>query len=133
MGVAQRLSSAPGRGEVIEGNRVQDSAGAIEPRDVRPAERPARSRRARFWPEVSGALALGLCVLAAVVLGLQVVALVRGVPGPGLLAVGGHVLAAGVAVLAQRFADRLGGRAGVAAVLGVLAIAGFTLWFFWWA
>jgi hypothetical protein len=116
---------------------VQESADTVEPRDVPPTEPLARPElvrgRARFWPEVSGALALGLCVLAAAVLGLQIVAWLRGVPGPGPLAVGGQLAAAGLAVLIQRSADRLSGWTRAAAVFAVLAIAGLTLWFFWWA
>jgi hypothetical protein len=97
-----------------------------------PTPEPGRRRRG-FWPEISGALAVGLAGLAAVVLVFQVVAWVRGTPGPGLDTVGDHVLAAGLAILVQRFADRLRGWWAAAAVLGVLAIAGLTLWLFWWA
>jgi hypothetical protein len=99
-----------------------------------PQEEPrAARRRARFWPEVSGALAIGLCALAVAVLGFQVLAWFQGMPGPGPLTVGGHLLAAALAVLVQRFADRLSGKLLAAAVLGVLVLTGATLWVFWWA
>jgi hypothetical protein len=115
---------------------MNDPAGAetIELRaDMNQTEPPPERRRSRFWPEVSGALAIGLCVLAVVVLGFQVVAWVRDTPGPGLPTVGGHVLAAAVAVVVQRFADRLRGWRGAAAVGAVLVVAAVTLWIFWWA
>ena len=115
---------------------MNDPAGAetIELRADMSQTEPLPERRTwRFWPEISGQLAVGLCVLALVVLGFQVVAWFRGTPGPGLLTVGGHVLAAVVAVVVQRFADRLRGWRVAAAVTGVLVIAAVTLWIFWWA
>ncbi|HEV2778807.1 MAG TPA: hypothetical protein VGX25_05345 [Actinophytocola sp.] len=119
---------------------MQDSAPppALEPvsgsSPTEPLVAPERGRaRSGFWRELSGALAVGLAVLAAAVLVFQIVSLARGMPGPGLATVLGHVAAAAVAVLAQRFADRRRGRVGVAAVLGVLLITGATLWIFWWA
>ncbi|MFL6142358.1 MAG: hypothetical protein ACJ72N_10900 [Labedaea sp.] len=116
---------------------MRESADTVEPRDVPATEPLAAPRRvrgpARLWPEVSGALALGLGALAAVVLGLQIVAWLSGVPGPGPLAVAGQLAAAALAVLIQRLADRRRGWARAAAVLGVLAIAGLALWLFWWA
>ena len=93
---------------------------------------PAR-RRSGFWREVSGAFALGLCVLAAGVLVFQIVAWVRGTPGPGGLSVVGHLIAAGVAVLAQWFADRRRGWPGSAAIVAVFVVGGVALWMFWWA
>lgn len=95
--------------------------------------RPARSRRGGFWREISGAVALGVAALAVVVLALQVVAWLRGVPGPGLGALGAHIAAAVVAGLVQRVADRRGGWVRAAAVLGVLVLTGTVLWLFWWA
>ncbi|HEU5469639.1 MAG TPA: hypothetical protein VFV67_03230 [Actinophytocola sp.] len=100
--------------------------------DVTAPQPPARGR-ARFWPELSGALALGLGALAAVVLVFQILAVAQGKPGPGLLTVAAHLVAAGLAVLAQRVADRARGRTAALAVLGVLAVTGATLWIFWWA
>jgi hypothetical protein len=104
-----------------------------------PAEPPADAptepgeRRAGFWREASGALAIGLTVLAVAVLVFQIVAMVSAIPGPGLGTVAGHLSAAAVAVLAQRLADRRGGWVGAAAVAVVLAVTGVTLWIFWWA
>ncbi len=85
------------------------------------------------WRELSGALAVGMSVLAVVVVVFQVLAFVRDMPGPGLWTVLGHVAAAVLAVFVQRFADRLTGWAAAVSVLGVVVVAGAALWLFWWA
>ncbi|WP_245572536.1 hypothetical protein [Actinokineospora enzanensis] len=102
---------------------------------VRDAEADAvpASTRSGFWRELSGALAVGLCVLALGVLGFQVVAWFRGIPGPGVGVLLGHVVLATVAVLAQRFADRRRGPEAALAVLFVCIATGVAIWFFWWA
>jgi hypothetical protein len=93
--------------------------------------RPARS--ARFARELAGALAVGLSVLAIVVVVFQILSWIRGMPGPGATMVGGHLGAAVVAVLVQRVADRNGGwLAGLAAV-AVVAITAVTMWLLWWS
>ncbi|MCT2587317.1 hypothetical protein [Actinophytocola gossypii] len=93
---------------------------------------PSR-RRGGFGRELAGALTVGLCVLAVVVLVFQVLAWVRGVPGPGPAMVFGHLGAAVLAVLVQRVADRATGAAATVAALGVVAVTGATMWFLWWA
>jgi len=116
--------------------RPADDGGAGEPRwAAEPTEPPVVRGRARsgFWAELSGALAVGLAVLACVVLGFQIIAWVRGFPGPGLPTVAGHIVAAGLALLTQRFADRRSGWQAAAAVLGVMAVSAVALWLFWWA
>jgi hypothetical protein len=85
------------------------------------------------WRELSGALAVGMSVLAVVVIVFQVLAWGRDMPGPGVWTVLGHVAAGALAVLVQRYADRLAGWAAVASVLGVVAVSGAALWLFWWA
>lgn len=96
---------------------------------------PASRRRTRggLWRELSGALAVGISVLAVVVVVFQVLAWVRDMPGPGATMVAGHLVAAVLAVVVQRFADRYSGWLAAVATLGVLAITGATLWLFWWA
>lgn len=101
------------------------------PSEVQPA--PAPRKRFGFWREISGALALGLSVLAVVVLGFQVVAWGRETPGPGAFTVAGHLVVAGVAVLGQWFADRRRDWTGAVATVGVFVLAGMALWIFWWA
>lgn len=93
---------------------------------------PAPAHRGGAWRELSGALAVGMSVLAVVVVVFQVLAFIRGVPGPGALTMFGHVGAAVLAVFVQRFADRLTGWAAALSVLGVVAVSGATLWLFWW-
>ncbi len=91
------------------------------------------SRLTRLWRGVSGALAVGLALLALAMIGVQVYAGTRDLPGPGLDVVAGHVVAAAAAVVAQVAADRR--RGWVVAVCGLLVVvlAAATLWFFWWA
>ncbi|WP_424184405.1 hypothetical protein ACOBQX_21165 [Actinokineospora sp. G85] len=89
--------------------------------------------RSGFWRELAGALALGLCVLALLVLGLQVLDTAQGVPGPGVWTVVAHVLCAVAAVLLQRQADRRAGPQAGLAILLVFVLTGVAVWFFWWA
>ena len=97
------------------------------------SDQPAPARRLGFWRELSGALAVGILVLAAVVVVFQILAWVGKVPGPGLPMVIGHLLAAALALVVQRSADRWAGWRAAISVGGVLAVAGITLWVFWWA
>lgn len=100
-----------------------DAAARLEP----------EPRRARFWRELSGALAVGMAVLAAVVLVFQILAWIRGMPGPGARMVVGHLVTAGLVVGAQLFADRRTGWVAGVSLGGVAVVAGATLWLFWWA
>jgi hypothetical protein len=74
-----------------------------------------------------------MSVLAVVVVVFQVLAFVRDMPGPGALTVFGHIAAAVLAVVVQRFADRLAGWQAALSVLGVVAVSATALWLFWWA
>jgi hypothetical protein len=94
---------------------------------------PAPRHRGGPWRELSGALAVGMSVLAVVVIVFQVLAWGRDTPGPGVWTVLGHVAAAAIAITVQRLADRLTGWAATASVLGVVAVSGVALWLFWWA
>jgi hypothetical protein len=90
-------------------------------------------RLARLWRGVGGALAVGLVLLTLALIGVQVYAGTRDLPGPGLDVVAGHGVAALAAVVAQVVADRR--RGWVVALCGLLVVllAAATLWFFWWA
>ncbi|GAB2990967.1 hypothetical protein [Saccharothrix stipae] len=90
-------------------------------------------RLARLWRGVSGALAVGLVLLALAMIGVQVYAGTRDLPGPGLGVVAGHVGAAVAAAVAQVVADRR--RGWLVAVCGLLVVlvAASTMWFYWWA
>jgi hypothetical protein len=94
---------------------------------------PAPRRSGGFGRELAGALAVGLSVLAIVVLVFQVLAWIRGVPGPGATMVVGHLGAAIAAVLVQRVADRARGWLAAAAAVGVVVITGATMWLLWWS
>lgn len=93
----------------------------------------AHLARGGFGRELAGALAVGLSVLAVVIVVFQVLAWVRDVPGPGTAMVLGHLGAALVAVLVQRVADRTTGLVATVAGLGVVVITGVTMWLLWWA
>jgi hypothetical protein len=101
-----------------------------------PVSEPEPARRPHLggpWRELSGALAVGMSVLAVVVVVFQVLAWARDMPGPGVWTVLGHLGAAVLAVVAQRFVDRRAGWVAALSVLGVVAVTGATLWLFWWA
>ena len=100
---------------------------------VAPQAHAAPRHRGGPWRELSGALAVGMSVLAVVVVVFQVLAFIRDMPGPGALTVLGHIAAAVLAVFVQRFADRHTGWTAAVSVLGVVAVSGAALWLFWWA
>lgn len=97
-----------------------------------PAE-PRPRGRGGFARELTGALAVGLSVLAIVVLVFQILAWIRGMPGPGAAMVGGHLGAAVLAVIVQRVADRNGGWLAGLAAAAVVAITAVTMWLLWWS
>ncbi|PPK70098.1 hypothetical protein V5P93_001024 [Actinokineospora auranticolor] len=114
----------------VELPRVRQAGDDAVPERAEPEQRRPRSG---FWREICGALAIGLCVLALIVLVLQVVAWSKGVPGPGVGVLLGHFAMAAVAVLAQWFADRRRGPEAALAMLVVGIATGVAIWFFWWA
>ena len=81
----------------------------------------------------SGAVAACLVILLLVVLASQIFFQIQGSPGLGWPAVGAHALAAAVAVLLQRAADRRGGGLSALASLAVILDAALTFWLFWWS
>lgn len=89
-------------------------------------------RPVRFWRGVSGAFAAGLVLLALAVVGVQVYAGTKDLPGPGVDVVLGHVLAAAVAVAAQLLADRKRGWPAATLSLVVVLVGALALWLFWW-
>jgi hypothetical protein len=98
-----------------------------------PVRRPTRKRRGEdVLCGLSGALAAALVILALIVIGAGALAVWRHYPGPGALELGGHGVAATLAVLSQRFADRRHGPRRWLAAIGVIAVAGATLWLWWW-
>lgn len=85
------------------------------------------------WRGLTGSLAAGLVMLALVVLGSGVIALITGAPGPGLVAVIMHPSVAVAALAAQHLVDHRRGRLAGAAAGTILVITGAALWFLWWA
>lgn len=95
-----------------------------------------RSRALRRAPEprairllcgFSGVLVGGLVALALVLVVAGIMAQQRAVPGPGALTIAGHIVAALVAVLVQRRADRMSGVAAAGAALAVVALTAVVL------
>nr|WP_042192260.1 hypothetical protein [Kibdelosporangium sp. MJ126-NF4] len=89
-------------------------------------------RKGRLWRELSGALTAGLVLLAIAVLVLQIISWSNGVPGLGAVELVGHIVAAGLAVYAQRVIDRRPGRPALIAGLGMAVIVTAVLVLFWW-
>lgn len=81
---------------------------------------------------LAGVLTAGLVVLALGVVGVWLVAVAHGLPGPGTAMIAGHVVATGVAVALQRVADRRPDRAGLVAAVGVAAVFLLVGVLFWW-
>ncbi|RSN57392.1 hypothetical protein DMH01_28570 [Amycolatopsis sp. WAC 04182] len=99
----------------------------------RPADEPTKPESGRFWRGLTGSLAAGMAVLAVCVVAIATLCLFTGAPGPGLLMLIGHPVAAVVALLAQRVADSRNGRvAGYAGLLVVVSVAA-ALSLFWWS
>lgn len=82
---------------------------------------------------LSGVLSGGLVALAIAVCMAQWLAGTSGRPGPGMVAVAGHVTAALAAVVLQLAADRSQGRAAALAAWSILLLTATVLWFAWWA
>jgi len=100
-----------------------------------PTERnePAAPQGGRFWRGLTGSLAAGMAVLAVCVVSIAAVCLFTGAPGPGLLMLIGHPVAAVLALLAQRTVDRRTGRVAGFAGLGVVVSVTAALSLFWWS
>jgi hypothetical protein len=118
-GVAEAQTASQERVEPERVEPVAAPAGGSPERDAEPAKEGGR-----WWRGFTGSLAAGLVVLAIGVLVVAGVCLYTGVPGPGAVLLIGHPIAAALALLAQRVADR---RNGVAAVGGGVAVVLFTV------
>ncbi len=91
---------------------------------------PAKDR-GRWWRGFTGSLAAGLTVLAIGVLAVAGVCLFTGAPGPGPTLLVGHPVAAVLAVLAQRVADRRTGPPAAGAGVAVVLFTVSALTLFW--
>lgn len=86
----------------------------------------------RFLRGLSGIVTAGLVVLAIGVAVTQYLGHSRGFPGPGGVSVAAHIVAAVVAVFAQRIADHRRGFSAVRGVIVVFVVTGLVLWTQWW-
>jgi hypothetical protein len=103
----------------------------IEPESAAP-EAPARAKEGgRWWRGFTGSLAAGLTVLAVGVLVVAGICLYTDAPGPGATLLIGHPIAAVLAVLAQRVADRRNGLPAIGAGVAVVLFTVSALTLFW--
>ncbi|MEU0533500.1 hypothetical protein [Amycolatopsis tolypomycina] len=98
-----------------------------------PAEADPPKTRGRWWRGFTGSLAAGLAVLAVGVLVVGVICLFTGAPGPGVASLVGHPVAAGLALGAQRVADRRRGLPAVGAGFAVVLFAVSAATVFWYS
>ncbi|QUQ69031.1 hypothetical protein [Kutzneria sp. CA-103260] len=94
---------------------------------------PRTTPRRSVLRGASGAVAACVVILLLAVLASQIFFQLQGYPGLGWPAVAGHAVAAVIAVLLQRAADRRAGVVSALACLAVLLDAAATLWLFWWS
>jgi hypothetical protein len=122
---APQERAEPERIEPADGSRSDTgSANSAAAEDSPEHDAEQAKQGGRWWRGFTGSLAAGLVVLAIGVLVVAGVCLYTGVPGPGAVLLIGHPVAAALALLAQRVADR---RNGVAAVGGGVAVVLFTV------
>lgn len=126
------LAAEPGAAEAqtVPQERVEPEL--IEPAEA-PAEEPAEpgKPRGRWWRGFTGSLAAGLTVLAIGVLVVAGIDLNTGAPGPGAVLLIGHPVAAILALLAQRVADRRNGAPAAGAGVAVVLFTVSALTLFW--
>ncbi|MGW3958762.1 hypothetical protein ACWED2_03000 [Amycolatopsis sp. NPDC005003] len=115
----------------VDPERIEPAEVSPDPETVAPAE-PAR-QGGRWWRGLTGSLAAGLTVLAVGVLVVAGGCLFTGAPGPGVTLLVGHPVAAALALVAQRVADRRNGPAAVGAGVAVVLFTVSALTMFWLA
>jgi hypothetical protein len=115
-------------------DRRADAAGADEdssPETVEQAAAKPAKQGGRWWRGFTGSLAAGLTVLAVGVLVVAGVCLYTDAPGPGPVLLIGHPVAAVLALLAQRVADRRNGLPAAGAGIAVVLFVVSALTLFW--
>ncbi|MFB9686315.1 hypothetical protein [Amycolatopsis plumensis] len=103
----------------------------VEPAEASPEAASAARPGGRWWRGLTGSLAAGLTVLAIGVLAVAGICLFTGAPGPSATLLIGHPIAAALALLAQRVADRRNGPPAVGAGLAVVLFTVSALTLFW--
>jgi hypothetical protein len=101
------------------------------PPEAAPVASPAAKDGGRWWRGFTGSVTAGLVILAAGVLAVGGICLYTGAPGPGATPLIGHPIAAVLAVLAQRVADRRNGLPAAGAGIAVMLFAISALTLFW--
>ena len=97
------------------------------------SDTPRRGRRrVSLLCSISGVLAAGQVVLLLIVTGVRVISWLHGYPGQDWWLIGWHVVAAVLAVVMQRFADRHNGPTSWVSSVAVIVVAFATLCVFWW-
>ena len=110
------------------------AAGADEvpsPETVEQAAAKPAKQGGRWWRGFTGSLAAGLTVLAIGVLVVAGVCVYTDAPGPGPVLLIGHPVAAVLALLAQRVADRRNGLPAAGAGIAVVLFVVSALTLFW--
>lgn len=107
-----------------------DATGRRARRDSRKAARPGPVLR--LLRGLSGALAAGLVVLAALLAAAHWLSGPDTVPGPSTGLLVRHGVGAALAVTLQWVADRSRGRRATIAALAVVAVVVSVLWTSWW-
>ncbi len=113
---------------------ADERADAISPETAeQAAAEPAKPAKpgGRWWRGFTGSLAAGLTVLAVGVLVVAGVCLYTDAPGPGPVLLIGHPIAAVLALLAQRVADRRNGLPAAGAGIAVVLFVVSALTLFW--
>jgi predicted lipid-binding transport protein (Tim44 family) len=113
----------------VEPERVE--AADTTSTDASPEAAEPGKPRGRWWRGFTGSLAAGLTVLAIGVLAVAVIDLNTGAPGPGAVLLIGHPVAAVLALLAQRVADRRNGAPAAGAGVAVVLFTVSALTLFW--
>ncbi len=134
-------SGAPEAESAAEGEARTVPQERVEPESIEPADASAESvaeetaepakQGGRWWRGFTGSLAAGLGVLAVGVLAVAGIDLYTGAPGPGAVLLIGHPVAAILALLAQRVADRRNGGPAAGAGLAVVLFTVSALTLFW--
>jgi hypothetical protein len=131
------LATAPMPAPDVVGQQTEPlatPAGAASPEDGESAAGGAAEPSkpgGRWWRGFTGSLAAGLAILAIGVLVVAGIGLFTSAPGPGAVLLIGHPVAAVLALLAQRVADRRNGVAAAGAGLAVVLFTVSALTLFW--
>ncbi|MFG1641787.1 hypothetical protein ACGFMK_15995 [Amycolatopsis sp. NPDC049252] len=127
-GPAEAVPSAAGADEPAAATGAD---GGSSPETVEQGVGKPAKQRGRWWRGFTGSLAAGLTVLAVGVLVVAGVCLYTDAPGPGPVLLIGHPVAAVLALLAQRVADRRNGLPAAGAGIAVVLFVVSALTLFW--